>query len=284
MEVKYPYLYAIPPAVLTMATPSPATTRMSHQVQPQSERFHTSVSHSGCPDWPCGLGESPVGAAVCLASGGGVFDEDVVSDNRRPFRDRSYEKMRDNRSSCYKPNGYLKKEQTDSSSPTAYRTKSGWADMAEEFEKQTSIIQGELDRYQKKRHRTCSTGSSEQEDNSKANPAMCETDQVTLMRRQKQIDYGKNTLAYDNYSQNTPRHARKKDDPWTPTKFAVCSRRAWDGRIKEWRKKLHNWDPQIEQVSASAEGIVEEEACLDDVPDLELLDPMDIDKEQTFTI
>ncbi|XP_035666366.1 histone RNA hairpin-binding protein-like [Branchiostoma floridae] len=206
------------------------------------------------------------------------------SDNRRPFRDRSYEKMRDNRSSCYKPNGYLKKEQTDSSSPTAYRTKSGWADMAEEFEKQTSIIQGELDRYQKKRHRTGSTGSSEQEDNSKANPAMCETDQVTLMRRQKQIDYGKNTLAYDNYSQNTPRHARKKDDPWTPTKFAVCSRRAWDGRIKEWRKKLHNWDPQIEQVSASAEGIVEEEACLDDVPDLELLDPMDIDKEQTFTI
>ncbi|CAH1262865.1 SLBP [Branchiostoma lanceolatum] len=204
------------------------------------------------------------------------------SDNRRTFRDRSCEKMRGDRR-----HGYRQKEQhctTDSSSPTATSTKCGWADMAEDFEKQTSIIQDELVRYQKKRHRSNSTGSNNQQDSSNANPTVCETDQVTLMRRQKQIDYGKNTLAYDNYSQNIARHSRKKDDPWTPTKFAVCSRRAWDGRIKEWRKKLHSWDSDVEQVSVPAEGVVEEEACLDDVPDLELLDPMDIDKEQTFTI
>ncbi|KAI8480563.1 hypothetical protein Bbelb_416860 [Branchiostoma belcheri] len=208
------------------------------------------------------------------------------SDNRRPFRDRSYEKITNDRSSCYKPHVYRQKEQNRTTdSPTAYSTKCGWDEMAEEFEKQTSIIQDELERYKRKHHRSNSTGSDDPQNNSNPNPTICETDQVTLMRRQKQIDYGKNTLAYDNYSQNIPRHGRKKDDPWTPTKFAVCSRRAWDGRIKEWRKKLHNWDPDHDmgQVSVSAGGVVEEEACLDDVPDLELLDPMDIDKE-TFTI
>lgn len=38
------------------------------------------------------------------------------------------------------------------------------------------------------------------------------------------------------------RKERTKDQPWTPTKRNKYSRRAWDGLVKIWRKKLHCWD------------------------------------------
>lgn len=70
-----------------------------------------------------------------------------------------------------------------------------------------------------------------------------ETSAEILARRQKQIDYGKNTIGYDNYIKQVPRNKRTKDHPWTPPKQFKYSRRAFDGLIKVWRTKLHCFDP-----------------------------------------
>ncbi|GLH16344.1 Histone RNA hairpin-binding protein [Gryllus bimaculatus] len=70
-----------------------------------------------------------------------------------------------------------------------------------------------------------------------------ETDPGILSRRQKQIEYGKNTTGYQRYKKMVPRDQRTKQDPQTPPKCSKYSRRAWDGLIKSWRRKLHDWDP-----------------------------------------
>ncbi|XP_034244447.1 uncharacterized protein LOC117647066 [Thrips palmi] len=70
-----------------------------------------------------------------------------------------------------------------------------------------------------------------------------EKDKETLSRRQKQIEYGKNTLGYQRYIQLVPREKREKRHPKTPPRHLRYSRRAWDGLVKVWRQKLHFWDP-----------------------------------------
>lgn len=70
-----------------------------------------------------------------------------------------------------------------------------------------------------------------------------EKDKETLARRQKQIEYGKNTLGYQRYSKLVPRETREKRHPKTPPRHLRYSRRAWDGLVKVWRQKLHFWDP-----------------------------------------
>ncbi|XP_025199452.1 histone RNA hairpin-binding protein [Melanaphis sacchari] len=70
-----------------------------------------------------------------------------------------------------------------------------------------------------------------------------ETDPNILARRQKQIDFGKNTIGYVKYLEQVPKHERSKRHPKTPPKNLKYTRRAWDGLIKNWRVKLHLWDP-----------------------------------------
>ncbi|KAL5284775.1 SLBP family protein [Megaselia abdita] len=69
-----------------------------------------------------------------------------------------------------------------------------------------------------------------------------ETDPATLSRRQKQIDYGKNTNSYDKYVSMVPKNQRTKDHPRTPDKNRKYSRRAFDGQIRVWKKSLHLFD------------------------------------------
>ncbi|KAF5294195.1 hypothetical protein FQR65_LT10906 [Abscondita terminalis] len=48
---------------------------------------------------------------------------------------------------------------------------------------------------------------------------------------------------YDNYIKSVPRNERQQSDPMTPNKYIKYSRRAWDGLIKQWRLRLHKFDP-----------------------------------------
>ncbi|KAG8188931.1 hypothetical protein JTE90_014983 [Oedothorax gibbosus] len=76
--------------------------------------------------------------------------------------------------------------------------------------------------------------------------ARYEADPEVLRRRQKQIDYGKNTRGYRLYVAAVPKASRTAEHIFTPKKHVKYSRRSWDAQIKAWRKRLHDWDPRSE--------------------------------------
>lgn len=62
-----------------------------------------------------------------------------------------------------------------------------------------------------------------------------------LSRRQKQIEYGYNTLDYSQYKNTVPLSQRCPSDPRTPNVQRKYSRNIWDGLIKDWKVGIHDW-------------------------------------------
>ena len=63
-----------------------------------------------------------------------------------------------------------------------------------------------------------------------------------IAKREKQVMYGKVTDGYQNYKSIVPKNMRHIRDPATPQKDYPYSKRCWDGLVRSWRRKLHEWD------------------------------------------
>ncbi|GAB6022023.1 hypothetical protein CHUAL_006173 [Chamberlinius hualienensis] len=110
-----------------------------------------------------------------------------------------------------------------------------------------------------KRRLSLSTCSSSGDSLDSGNSCKYETDPKVLERRQKQINYGKNTPGYTRYRQEVPIQKRQAGDPITPRKHVKYSRRSWDSQVEIWRRALHRYDPP--------QATVEETDTCDDIYD-----------------
>ena len=76
-----------------------------------------------------------------------------------------------------------------------------------------------------------------------------ETDPKRLEKRQKQVDFGKNTIGYERYVCALPKRSRRRNPsdlaPRTPDVGMKCSKRRFDGILRAWRRALHLWDDGI---------------------------------------
>jgi len=76
-----------------------------------------------------------------------------------------------------------------------------------------------------------------------------------LVKRRKQIDLGKSTPEYKAYIEAVPKKKRPLEAPVTPplkprkVDPASASKRRWFGRVRSWRRQLHNYKiPQPEEI------------------------------------
>ncbi|CAD5218453.1 unnamed protein product [Bursaphelenchus okinawaensis] len=58
-----------------------------------------------------------------------------------------------------------------------------------------------------------------------------------VRRREMEIEKYKKSQTYLLYARHVLKDGRRPDDPQPPNKYANCSRRDWDSRMKIWKRK-----------------------------------------------
>merc|ERR1711862_225870 len=79
----------------------------------------------------------------------------------------------------------------------------------------------------------------------KLNPSIPE-EARRIQQRKRVVAYGKNTVGYDEYMKQVPKHERKLrtlEHPTTPDAEADIPNKRWLGLVKAWRRALHKYDP-----------------------------------------
>ncbi|EPY87933.1 stem-loop binding protein isoform 5-like protein [Camelus ferus] len=100
---------------------------------------------------------------------------------------------------------------------------------------------------------------SDSKESVSALPADLETDESVLMRRQKQINYGKNTIAYDRYIKEVPRH---------PVDLGEMETESAESSSESQTSSQDNFDTfcgtptKVRHVDCPAEDEFDLEACL----------------------
>ncbi|KAL0234679.1 hypothetical protein PCE1_001715 [Barthelona sp. PCE] len=74
-----------------------------------------------------------------------------------------------------------------------------------------------------------------------------ETNPRRIAQRNKQIEFGYQTVGYKNFINTVPREDRTEDHPVTPDPEVKMSKRAFDYVVRKWRRQLHEFDPPQEQ-------------------------------------
>ena len=73
--------------------------------------------------------------------------------------------------------------------------------------------------------------------------------------RLKQIEIGKATTAYTSYIRDVPKFKRRRDHPSTPDPYdARMSKRQYEGRVKAWKRTLHELYPDELKKTGSHSG------------------------------